>query len=227
MADPKVTDDGDLPAGAFSSWLADVEGAIRGERGIDVPCAGCTACCRSSQFVHIEPDETETLAHIPAELLFPAPLRPPGHMILGYDERGHCPMLVDDACSIYEHRPRTCCTYDCRVFAATGIEPDDDKEPIARRARRWKFSFPTRDDHNDHESVKAAARLLAEHAELYAEGTVPDATPRAVLAIEIHRAFLRHDDARGTTVIEPDAATVRTELELVRPSLRAPRSTRS
>ena len=37
----------------------------------DVPCNGCTACCRSSQFVHVGPDEADTLAHIPAELLFP------------------------------------------------------------------------------------------------------------------------------------------------------------
>ena len=39
------------------------------------PCRAvtCTACCTSSQFVHIEPDETDTLAHIPAALRFPAP----------------------------------------------------------------------------------------------------------------------------------------------------------
>jgi hypothetical protein len=54
----------DLAAGDFSSWVTDLLAAIRGERDADVPCAGCTACCRSSQFVHIAPDETETLAHI-------------------------------------------------------------------------------------------------------------------------------------------------------------------
>ncbi len=80
--------------------------ALRGDGGTDVPCGTCTACCTSSQFVHIEPDETDTLAHIPADVLFPAPLAPRGHVLLGYDERGHCPMLVDNACSIYEHRPR-------------------------------------------------------------------------------------------------------------------------
>ena len=54
--------------------------ALRGERDSDVPCNGCTACCTSSQFVHIGPDETDTLAHIPAELLFPAPRLPRGHV---------------------------------------------------------------------------------------------------------------------------------------------------
>jgi Fe-S-cluster containining protein len=121
----------DLPAGDFSAWLADVQGAIRGERGSEVPCGGCTACCTSSQFVHIGPDETGTFAAIPRKLLFPAPGAPPGHVLLGYDERGHCPMLVDGACSIYADRPRTCRTYDCRVFPAAGIdaaEGDPGKE---------------------------------------------------------------------------------------------------
>jgi hypothetical protein len=53
-------------AGDFSSWLAGMQAAIRGERGSDVPCDGCTACCTSSQFIHVGPDETDTLARIPA-----------------------------------------------------------------------------------------------------------------------------------------------------------------
>ncbi len=31
-------------------------------------CAGCTAWRTSSQFIHIEPDETDTLARVPARL---------------------------------------------------------------------------------------------------------------------------------------------------------------
>ena len=65
--------DAPLPAGDLSSWLAEVHAALRGGRDTDVPCDGCTACCRSSQFVHIEPDETETFAHIPVALRFPRP----------------------------------------------------------------------------------------------------------------------------------------------------------
>jgi Fe-S-cluster containining protein len=111
--------------------------ALAGERDAEVPCGSCTACCRSSQFVHIAPDETRTLARIPAALLFPAPGQPKGHMVLGYDERGHCPMLVDDRCSIYTDRPRTCRTYDCRIFAATGVTPDQPL--VAEQVERWRF----------------------------------------------------------------------------------------
>ena len=151
--------DGPLPAGDFSAWLAAMQAALRGEQDADVPCAGCTACCTSSQFVHIEPDETDALAHIPAALLFPAPRLPRGHVLLGYDERGHCPMLVDGRCSIYEHRPRTCRTYDCRVFAAAGL--DADQPAVAARVGRWRFAYPTDADRDRHDAVRAAARVQA------------------------------------------------------------------
>ena len=124
--------------------MDEIRAAVRGERGSDVPCDGCTACCRSSQFVHIGPEELDTLSRIPAELKFPAPGRPRGHVVLGYDERGHCPMLVDGTCSIYEHRPRTCRTYDCRVFAITGVTPDD-QPAVAARAAEWDVEIDDRD----------------------------------------------------------------------------------
>jgi Fe-S-cluster containining protein len=202
----------DLAAGEFSSWMGEIQGAICGERGSDVPCNGCTACCTSSQFVHIAPDERETLAHVPAELLFPAPGLPRGHVLLGYDERGHCPMLVDGRCSIYDHRPQTCRTYDCRVFAATGLTiDDDDKVSIARRVQRWEFSFPTRADRTQHEAVRAAATFLRDHGEQLAPAA--NITQLAVMAIEVHDAFLRRDEPTGeTAVVAPDPAAVRVEL---------------
>lgn len=195
-------DGGDLAAGDFAPWLVGMQGAIRGEHGSDVPCGGCTACCTASQFVHIGPDEVDTLAHIPAELLFPAPRLPRGHVLLGYDEQGHCPMLVDGACSIYEHRPRTCRTYDCRVFPATGVElhetDDADKALIARRTRRWRFSFPTPDDQTRYDAAHAAATFLREHGDELANDERPVTTTQlAVLAIELHERFVRPDEQTG------------------------------
>ena len=210
-----MTGEGELAAGDFSSWLADVEGAIGGKRASEVPCDGCTACCTSSQFVHIGPDETETLARIPAALLFPAPRMPAGHVLLGYDHRGHCPMLVDGRCSIYEHRPRTCRTYDCRVLPAAGLTDDgEDKAGIARRTVRWRFGLPTRDDEVRHQAVRAAARFLDDHRALLPAGAVPTGpTQLAVLAVGVHRAFLSHDDATGDTVVRPpDLDVVRAEV---------------
>jgi len=213
-----VNDEPDLAAGDFSSWLAGMPAAIRGECGSDVPCDGCTACCRSSQFVHIGPEETDTLSHIPPELLFPAPGRPRGHLVLGYDERGHCPMLVDDKCSIYEHRPNACRTYDCRVFAATGTDAESDKVEITRRAQRWRFEFAGPGARTEHDAVRAAATFLREHADLLrAAGISANETQIAVLAIEVHDVFLRRDEETGEAMlIQPDADVVRAQLELER-----------
>jgi uncharacterized protein len=197
-----MTGERGLPAGDFSSWVVDMQSAIRGERGSDVPCGGCTACCTASQFIHIGPDETDTLAHIPRELLFHAPQLPRGHVLLGYDERGHCPMLIDNQCSIYEHRPRTCRTYDCRVFPAAGIEPEEDaKVEISRQAQRWQFSFPTAVDRNQYDAVRAAATYLRDNVDLLSDGGAPiSATQLAVLAIEVHDVFLQGDDPEAVRV---------------------------
>ena len=205
----------DLAAGDFSSWMSEMQLALDDEGDANVPCAGCTACCTSSQFIHIGPDETDTLAHVPAELLFPAPRLPLGHVLLGYDQRGHCPMLIDNRCSIYEHRPRTCRTYDCRIFPATGVDlDDDDKELIARQARRWQFSFPAAADRSQRDAVRAATRFLYEHPGAVPEEAVPaNATQLAVLAIEVHEAFLRRDPVTNrSTVFDPDPEVIQVEV---------------
>ncbi len=151
-----------LPAGELSSWLAGMQAALRGEGESDVPCGRCTACCRSAQFVHIEPDETDTLAHVPAALRVPAPGRPHGHVVIGYDEHGRCPMLGEHGCTIYEHRPRTCRTYDCRVFAATGIAPDPTQPAVAERVRRWRFVVDTPEALRLREELELAGADLAD-----------------------------------------------------------------
>jgi Fe-S-cluster containining protein len=189
-----MADDADLPAGDFSTWVNDFRAALRGERAAEVPCDGCTACCASSQFVHIAPDESDTLARIPSELRFPAPRMPDGHVVLGYDERGCCPMLRDDGCSIYAHRPRACRTYDCRVFVAAGVEVDDDNVLLARRVRRWRFDHPTAVDVQLHEAVRSAARHLADAERRPGDREAP--VPRVEIALRAIEVAERQSLAR-------------------------------
>ena len=139
-------------AGAFGAWLEDMHAVRHGERDAEVPCDGCTACCESAQFVHVDGDEADALAHIPAALLFASP---GGDRVMGFDEHGRCPMLVDRRCSIYQHRPRACRMYDCRVYAAAGIVPDD-KPLVAVRVREWHFAEPTPADRAAHDAVRRA-----------------------------------------------------------------------
>lgn len=199
MADADPTGEQDLPAGTFSSWLVQIGRAQHREADADVPCGECTACCTSSQFVHIGPDEGGTIARIPRALLFPAPGLPRGSLVMGYDQHGHCPMLVAGSCSIYEHRPRTCRTYDCRVFPAAGLELDDaDKARIAERTRRWRFDHPTELDGTLHAAVLAAAAFLQAHADQWPAGFVPrHPTQLASLAVEVHDVFVEPDVEAG------------------------------
>jgi uncharacterized protein len=178
-------------AGPFSAWLDGMLAALRGEVDADVPCGRCTACCTSSQFVHVAPDETAALARIPPELRFPAPGLPPGHVVLPYDERGHCAMLVNGACSIYDDRPRTCRTYDCRIFSATGIEPDPETQPaVAERVARWRFTVDGHEDRDRVGAIRSAAAYLRDHtAELPRDAAPVNRTQLAVLAVEVHDAF--------------------------------------
>jgi uncharacterized protein len=199
------------PAGAFGEWLDQTERVRRGEIDADVPCGSCTACCTSSQFIHIAPDEVDTLAHIPPALLFPAPRLPAGHVLMGYDERGHCPMLRDGGCSIYAHRPRTCRTYDCRVFPAAGVAPDDSQPLITERAAGWDFSHPTEFDRVHHDAVKTAAAYLAEHREELGGPSHP--TQHAVLAVELHALFLTVDRPPALAAVKVELARRRSRAD--------------
>jgi Fe-S-cluster containining protein len=99
-------------------------------------------------------------------------------------------MLADGGCSIYEHRPRTCRTYDCRIFPATGLavdEGDPAKADIARQARRWRFTFPADEDRRCHDAVRAAA---VAHNRAEADARPATVTQVAVRAIETYEEFL-------------------------------------
>ena len=177
----------------FSSWLKSTRKSLKKDSGTDVPCGDCNACCRSSYFIHIKPHETYALASIPHELLFPAPGAPKGHVLMGYDTKGRCPMLVNNRCSIYEDRPLTCRTYDCRVFPAAGIKEagDDDKSLITKQLGRWQFTYPNELDRKEHSAVIAAASFLQEKADSFPVGVIPsNPTHLAIMAIKVYDIFL-------------------------------------
>jgi len=112
-------------------------------------------------FIHIKPEETQTIQRIPRALLFPAPGLPEGHVLMGYSDNGHCPMLVDNKCSIYEYRPQTCRSYDCRVFAATGVPVDQQTQAeIAQRVKAWVFNYESEESRQEHMILRDAAAFL-------------------------------------------------------------------
>ncbi|MBC8376690.1 MAG: YkgJ family cysteine cluster protein [FCB group bacterium] len=186
----------DLETGNFSSWLSDTRTALSNDAEMDVPCGECNACCRSSYFIHIKPDEFDTVSHIPDELLFPAPGLPEGNVLMGYDEKGHCPMLKDGACSIYDHRPATCRSYDCRIFPATGIQiSGKDKILISQQVQRWKFNLTEAEEIKEHKAVQKAASFLTHKSTLFPPDELPgNPTQLAIMAIKVHDLFLDQEN---------------------------------
>jgi len=216
----KENDDPPVPAGDFSAWLLVTEASLRSGTGsADVPCGACRGCCRSSMFIHIRPEETQTLRRIPRKLLFPAPGLPKGHVLMGYDDQGRCPMLIDERCSIYEDRPQTCRDYDCRVFAATGIAVDREAQPkIARRVAAWAFTYESGESRAEHGTVQAAAAFLQANRDLFPPGSLPNYPVQlAALAVSIFRLF---SDLTAKTPKDPsldsDAAIAQAILNALR-----------
>jgi len=189
---PSTTENGTFPAGVFSQWLERTRKSLVTGAGADVACGDCIGCCSSSQFIHIEPSETKALKRITPRHLAPAPGMPAGHMLMGYDKKGLCPMMVDGKCSIYDVRPRTCRTYDCRVFTASGLTAGgEEKAGINERVKNWRFSYPTSRDRDEQGAVKAAAKFIRLNAKLFPGGRIPSQPSQlAILALKVHEVFL-------------------------------------
>jgi uncharacterized protein len=177
-----------LQAGGFSAWLRATYATLWHDVPADVPCGSCNACCRTHHQLHLRPEEKAARKRLPREYLSVARGLPPGYLVLGYDEHGACPVLVDDRCSIYEDRPLVCRTYDCRIYAATGVAPDRDE--IARQVRRWRFSYETSQDRELREAVLAAVRFIREHpGSLPSRAAYAQPIRVATLAVAAYEAF--------------------------------------
>lgn len=179
-----------LPAGNFSEWLRAMRAALSGGSGMQVACGDCVGCCTSSYYIKVRPHESGALRHIPPGNLVPVPGEP-GTLAMGYDTAGHCPMFRGGGCSIYQHRPETCRTYDCRIFSAAGMLAGPNRSAINERIARWRFDYPGDGDHAEQRAVKAAADFLRQHPVRFPDGQVPSRpSDIAVLAVKAYRVFL-------------------------------------
>ena len=199
-----------IAAGPFAAWLAHARATLRGDAGIDVPCGDCTGCCTSGYSIQLRPADHRALAAVPAQWLMEPAAFAPGQKTLAPRPDGTCRMLESGRCTIYADRPQTCLDYDCRVFAAAGIDAGgEDKAVINRRVRDWRFDYPDEEDRRAHAAVRAAARFIRRVGDGSAGIRVPTSPMGvAVLAVKVSDVFLdpAHaalDDARlGHAVVE-------------------------
>ena len=175
---------------------------MRGLGEGSVPCGECVGCCTSSKFIHIRPTDRKAVDSIPKELMFQAPGLPDGHYLLGYDEKGYCPMFKKNKCSIYDSRPETCRQYDCRALAASGLKIDDETKEITDRVNSWEFGYSSVHDSELSNAVKLAVKFISENRNIFPDGFVPLLKGQiAVMAVRVHHIFIGHtmDSVREDT----------------------------
>jgi Fe-S-cluster containining protein len=195
-------------AGDFDTWLADIQASFQDGLGTSVPCGDCRGCCMSSYFIPVMPEDTPARAAIPPHLLVRVPGASGRHFLLGHDAHGHCPMLRAGNCTIYPHRPSACRTYDCRVFAASGLLAESERSAINERVASWAFRYAAPESRRRHDAIKRAARFVQEHQSAFPDGRVPTRPgDLAILAIKVHGVFL--DAPRDRPVHQTAAEVIR------------------
>jgi Fe-S-cluster containining protein len=201
MSSPNSTSH-EVDAGAFGAWLEQFRACLQGRGGSQVPCGECVGCCVSSYSILVRPEDVRARSVIPAEFLTSVPALGEGVMAMGYLPDGTCPMLQSGRCTIYVDRPQTCRDYDCRVFAAAGIEVAD-KPVINQRVRAWRFKYENESARAMHEAVRRAAAFLREQGERFPEHRFPkNPSGVAVYATKCYEVFLNGNAP------ESDAAAV-------------------
>ena len=186
-----------IDAGPFGQWLKQAQAALQGRGGMHVPCGDCVGCCTSKYSILLRPDD-EALDIVPAALLSSVPGMSYPYAKMNPLADGTCPMFKLGRCSIYTQRPQTCLDYDCRVFAAAGLEAGEDKPVINRRIREWRFTYESDTQRMLHQAIKSAARFIQQYADAFPVGWAPRVPAGvAVLAIKVHQVFLLPETSTG------------------------------
>ena len=203
-------------AGPTEGWTPSAPGACRGgwsgwsrpwPAGRDRTCRATAArpAARASQFIHIGPDETATLARMPAALLFPAPGLPRRSRAHGL--RRARPLPDAGRRSVLDLRgsarapvaPTTAVCSRRRGWSPTGWARSRSSIAFGaggstrRRPKRFTATTPCGRRRGTWRTTPRCSR----------QGPPVSATQLAVLAVELHELFLGG---------EPDPGSVRVEI---------------
>ncbi len=95
----------------------------------EVPCNGCTECCRSNQGLVLHPeqgDDVESYRHVTAtDNATGAQV-----FLLATEPNGQCVYLGPSGCTIYHRRPLLCRSFDCRKHYL--ILPRQDRDNLVK-----------------------------------------------------------------------------------------------
>jgi hypothetical protein len=103
------------------------------------PCNGCVECCYHHR-VDFDPalEPPENLRHLDYHM-------EGKDAVLNKRENGACVHLGERGCTVYEHRPRACLAYDCRLFSLTHVM-DTVNYDAGKVTPSWLFTSKTEDE---------------------------------------------------------------------------------
>ena len=78
----------------------------------NVPCDGCTLCCRGDAIRMLPGDDLSKFQTIPHDHF-------KGHLMLAHKANGECVYLYGQGCTIQTDKPQMCREMDCRQLART------------------------------------------------------------------------------------------------------------
>jgi hypothetical protein len=131
----------------------------------NVPCGACNACCWYGRTdVDLRKEKPEDIVHL--ELFEDEH----GGYYLAHREDGACFHLdADGRCTVWEHRPEVCRSYDCRAFGLAGLAPSSGQ---GQRMPAWRFPLRTP---LDRAILLAAQVAAAPYVQAHFNGTaMPD-----------------------------------------------------
>lgn len=157
--------DAGTPSAILHDWRQ-----LRTKDVINVPCDGCTACCRSDMRVNLSEDETERFPHVIED----------GRPVLAKNGRD-CVMfdVENNRCSVYEDRPIVCKTYDCRQLWMAGFRNLNRGIEMNERLDEWRTQV-----HNDLD-IGVVAMMWHTARQFVKEGNVDIAMAAAMGAVRV------------------------------------------
>jgi Fe-S-cluster containining protein len=95
----------------------------------EVPCGGCTQCCRSGQGLLLHPEQGDEVQSYQVQVRKDAASGAFVYL-LDTNEKGECVYLGPSGCTIYNRRPLLCRSFDCRKHYL--ILPKQDRDNLVR-----------------------------------------------------------------------------------------------
>lgn len=93
----------------------------------EVPCGGCTECCKSNQGLFLHPDKGDDVESYQHQVIADRAGNP---VFLLATNHGACVYLGPSGCTIYQRRPLLCRSFDCRKHYL--MLPRQDRDNLVR-----------------------------------------------------------------------------------------------